>query len=553
MRHPSFSAAFVGLALGVCACAPASNNTEVTTVAAGDPTGSAKAEPPVTKKVDYLVFAPKAYAEELEPLLVLRRAQGHGVQVRFVEDVFAARSKGQPSPEAIKEEIVAVSSLENPPTLKYVLLAGDPRQGPAPVPSFHAKIGDWFPSNFSSQEHRTDFGYSMFDRIPPVAVGRLPARTEQEMTTMVTKLVDYEAPAEAGAWQRRVLVFGGPADFGPVADGLLESQATTLLDQLLPYDYDVGVIFAKADSPYVYRYDKLGSKIIDELNEGSLLAVYAGHGLEETFDRAKYRGNRYPIGSVPELQSGLHITKGAPIFVALTCLTGDYGRESGKRSIAETMMLHADGPVAVFAASDVSHPYANLLYAQALLDSFILQRSETIGDGVMAAKKSMLGRSIPFASLVVPGDHDAIKKEHLTLYNLLGDPASHVRLPKQATVAARESAVTPGQTVHLDIQFAEAPSASIVVTVETERSAVKPGMVPPQEIEAMPIETAFETMAKNYEIASDKVVSKAEGKLAAGKAELTVTAPKTPGKYVAKILVNADGSIASGHAKFEVR
>ncbi|NUP07616.1 MAG: hypothetical protein HOW73_16330 [Polyangiaceae bacterium] len=547
MLLPRRALALLSLTAFIVACAPSAGPTDGTGRAAEVPT----VPPPKGAAVQYLVLAPRAYADELQPLLDLRKSQGHLAKLEAVEDIYAARSGGKPTAEALADEIAEIAGSTTPQALKYVVLAGDPVGGPAPVPSFFSKIGDWIPDGFDAHPHRTDFDYSMFDK-HTVAVGRLPARTEAEMTILVQKLLAYEAASSTGAWQRRVLVFGGPADFGPIADGALESQATTLLDELLPYDYDVGVIFAKADSPYVYRYDQLGTKIIHELNEGSLLAVYAGHGLEDSFDRARYRGHRYPIGSVKELEA-LNIVKGAPIFVSLTCLTGEYGRPSGERSLAETMILHPHGPVAVFAASDVSHPYPNLLYAQALLDSVILKRSPTIGDAIVLAKRGMLERSIPFASLLVPGDLDAIKKEHLTLYNLLGDPATRIRLPLAASVAMDKQTVSPGQKIALTINSKDVAEAPMVVTVETERSALKPGMVASRDIEAMPIEQAFEAMAKNYELASDKVLSKVEGKLAGGAGLLEVVAPSAPGRYIAKVLLQGDQGIASGHVRFEVR
>ncbi len=536
--------------LAIAGCAPTASPAESTTQTAVTETSS----PPVVQSApaDYVVFAPRAFSEELAPLLELRKKQGHTVALRAVEDVYAARSGGVPKAEALRDEIDAMASSSSPSKLKFVLLAGDPKEGPAVVPSFYETSGaDWIPAGFEAKPHRTDLGFSRFDK-EPLAVGRLPARTEKEMTAMVDKILAYEGAASGGAWQKKVLVFGGPADFGPVADGLLESQATSILDQLLPYDYDVGVIFAKADSPYVYRYDQLGTKIVDEMNAGSLLAVYAGHGLEDSFDRARYRNRRYPIGTVREIEQ-LNITHGSPIFVSLTCLTGDYGMPNGQRSIAETMVLNPRGPVAVFASSDISHPYPNLLYAQSLLDSFILKRSPTVGEGIVAAKKDMLTRSIPFASLIVPGDLEAIKKEHLGLYNLLGDPATQVRLPAPLTVKTDEASVHPKQLVHVKIDSPLVGDAPVRVTIETDRSTVKPGMVPPAKLEEMSIESAFEAMAKNFAIASDKVLVAKEGAVKGGKSEIEIAAPDAPGTYFVKVMAQSPKGIAAGHARIEVK
>ena len=543
------TAALVTSLAWLTACAPSAMPAEGTTT--GSPsTAPAASAAPARPAERYLVLAPRAFKEELEPLAAHRRAQGLHVTVLAAEDVYAARSAGAPSAEALSAEIVERSRDTASGPLKYVLLAGDPAFGPVALPSLFDKIGDWIPSGFERRPHRTDHGFAQFDG-PALAVGRLPSRTEAEMTAVVSKLIAYEGGQGAGAWQRRVLVFGGPADFGPIADGALEAQATSLLDELLPYDFDLGVIFAKADSPYVYRYDRLGAKIVEELNEGALLAVYAGHGLEDSFDRARYRGQRYPIGSVAEVET-LDIKRGPPIFVSLTCLTGDYGRPGGARSIAETMIMDPGGPVAVFASSDVSHPYPNLLYAQALLDAFILKRTPTVGEAVFAAKRDMLKRSIPFASLLVPGDHAAIKREHLTLYNLLGDPATRVQLPLAAKVEVDKKVAKPGERVTVSVASEELTEASLVVTLETERIALKPGMVSSPALEAMPVEQAFEAMAKNYEIASDKILATTKATLTGGAASVQLDVPKAPGRYVVKVLLQGAKAVASGHVRVDV-
>jgi hypothetical protein len=190
------------------------------------------------------------------------------------------------------------------------------------------------------------------------------------------------------------------------------------------------------------------------------------------------------------------------------------------------MIMDPGGPVAVFASSDVSHPYPNLLYAQALLDAFILKRTPTVGEAVFAAKRDMLKRSIPFASLLVPGDHAAIKREHLTLYNLLGDPATRVQLPLAAKVEVDKKVAKPGERVTVSVASEELTEASLVVTLETERIALKPGMVSSPALEAMPVEQAFEAMAKNYEIASDKILAHHQGDVDRGRRDRAARRPE---------------------------
>lgn len=493
------------------------------------------------KRVDYLVIAARSAEDELAPLVALRRQQGLAVEVLALEDIGRG---APPSNEDIKRAIAQVADAPGS-KLHYVLLAGHPRGAPA-LPAFTRKQGEWA-YGWGDQTFLSDHEYALFDR-HPLAVGRLPARTDGELAAMVEKVVRYEL-TPPGAWQKRVMVVGGPADFGPVADALIEWQATTLLDRVLPYDYDVNVLFAKADSPYAYRFDKLGQKIVTDLNQGALLAVYAGHGNEDSFDNVYFRGYSFPIGTAYDLE-GVDVQSGAPFFISLTCHTGAFGAE--RRSLGETLAMNPHGPVAVFGSSEVSHPYPNFLYAEALLDTLLEKRTATLGDAIVSAKRSLPEKRILAAEILDFADHGAIKDEHLYLYNLLGDPATRLRYPERATVALEASSLLPGGRVHGSATATELGDGDATITIETERTALKGELETIGRFDSGPIDKAFEIMAKNYAMATDKIVSRHDAKMQSGRVAIDLAAPLAPGKYVVKVLLAGSAGVASTHARFEV-
>lgn len=527
MRRLSGAIASLALGLGVgCSSDPGAK--------AGAPTAAAPQPHP-----DYLVIAPRSAADELAPLVELRRRQGHDVLVSAIEDIAPAG----PSSDAIRAAIAAVADAPGS-KLRFVLLAGHPLGAPA-LPTFTHRQGDWA-MGWGDVTFSSDHDYALFER-HHLAVGRLPARTDGELAAMVDKLVRYEL-GPPGAWQKRVMVVGGPADFGPVADALIEWQATTLLDQVLPYDYDVNVLFAKPDSPYAYRFDKLGQKIVDDMNQGALLAVYAGHGNPESFDTVYFRGYRFPIGTMYDLED-VDVRAGAPFFISLTCHTGAFGR--ARRSLGETLAANPNGPVAVFGSSEVSHPYPNFLYAETLLENLLEKRASTLGEAIVMAKRAMPEKRILAAELLDFADHDAIKEEHLALYNLLGDPATRLRYPAHATTTLDSALVPPNARVTGNARAAELGDGEATITIETERSALR-GELETISRDSGPIFQAFETMVKNYAIAADKVVARRIVPMKAGLAPIELEAPSTPGRYVVKVLLSGTGGVASTHARFEV-
>lgn len=489
--------------------ASGSGATDLTTPPAGDRDAS-----PIeaAREATFIAIGPAELEPALAPLFVLRKSQG--LVPRYValpERVDAAW---------LTSLIDALATTPRPGgEPRYVLVIGD-------TPFFRASQGSWADGMKDAATFPTDHPLERTGR-SPVAVGRLPARSRAELDAMVRKLVRYEAEAPGGAWQNDVWVFGGPANFGPVADALIEAQATSLLDEFLPHEYDVGVLFANERSPYAYRFDRLGSKLVSSLNAGALIGVYAGHGQKTAFDRLYHRDRQYSIGGREDLDA-LSIDEGSSLFVSLTCHTGSFGLP--EPSIAERMISGEEGPVAVLASSEVSHPYPNLLLGRALIASILIDRRLTLGEAVLSAKAKMIDEDLPFAGLFVPGDIGPIKADHLSLYNLFGDPATRLRLPPRADFRVSRATLSPGEA--FNVVF-DARAEGRVVVLETERSALKPGLVQPSVLEALPTEEAFLAMEKNHAIALDKIVSSASP--AAATLEVGLVAPREPGRYWVKV------------------
>ena len=551
-RAPRFALATLLGGVLFVACAAGCNQADV------PPPGGAQAATapaPVTAESDYLVVAPRAYGAALEPLVALRRRQGHQPAVVAVEDVYARRSHGTPSADALAQEVAERAATPGS-ALHFVLLAGDPVAGPVVVPSFEpraAYVSDDLRD--AAPTFRSDQPYALFDRPGerPLAVGRIPARSADELAAVVAKIVGYEAREAGGPWQRRVLMYGGPANFGAMVDSIIEGKAMTLLDQRLPYDYDLGLFFAKPSSPYAYRFDRLGDKLVEDLDGGALVAVYAGHGARTSFDTVGYRGASYRIGSRDDL-AGLDIAAGKPLFVSLTCLTGAFGLPHGERSLAETMFLNPRGPVAVFAASRESHPYPNYLYAEAFIARFLVGHAATVGDGVVDAKLDMLDGSSLLAELLVDGDLEALKRDNARMYNLFGDPATRLRYPGPATIETPSATALARSTLDLTVRAEGASRGEVLVTLETERNRVRGALTSAADLAKLSDEEAFERMTENYARALDKVVERVELPIADGLARLTLRAPDEPGRYFVKVLVrSASGDVSMGHTALEVR
>lgn len=510
------------------------------------------------READYLIVAPQGWLDELQPLVAHRESLGHHVAVVGVEWLYARYSHGNPSPEAIERFVLALSQ-HSAGRLTWVLLAGDTwsygdrGERFLPVAARHLTKLGYAGRRPRKPTYPTDDGVALAaGGGRRLAVGRIPARTPEQLSAVIGKIIEYEAGPASGDWRRRLTIFTGPARYGLAVDTMVEATAKHLLDTAVPYDYDLTFVFAKPESEYAWPAPLLGRRLVDELNRGALIAGYVGHGREEAFDSVRFGWRKFAIGTVDDARS-LDIDQGKPFFISLTCLTGAFDRTRGS-SIAEALLLNPSGPIGVFAAGRVVHPYVNGLYAQAMIELFFDGRPRTVGEGLVALKARARELRSPLVELAMGGDDGrALLDEHDGLYNLFGDPATRLRYPGRLEVSRTPAGPTvpPGAPVRVRFRLEGAPGAGALVTVETQRSRIRGQLTPWSELQRLPEEEMVEAMRANYAKAMNKIVSRHEVRLGQdGRAELEFTAPSEPGSYYVKVLV--DGPTAAGHVALQV-
>lgn len=547
------AASIVGAATAVAAsgCGQPSHPS----VASASASTSATA-PSAPSKTDYLVFAQERFEPALRPLVELREREGHGVVVKRLEDVYRGVAVADRA-NALRDEIRRVA--DESPALRFVLLAGDPRSEGTPLPAFRRKLGDWA-KGYVGQVYATDHDYALataHGTKEPLAVGRLPARSEGELEAMVDKIVAYAA-APPGAWQRKVGVFAGPVNLGQF-DSMVEDYASEMLNDNVPYAFDLRVMFASPTSPYAFGFDRFKDEMIDSLGQGSLMSVYAGHASETTLSGVTWRGVRYPIGGTDDFaRIGASSGNGAngPILVILTCESGAFDMKSG-RSIAEAAALARRGPIAVFAAAAVSSAMVNFGYSDALIDAFLVKRAKTVGEGLALAKKQLPegGSFLGALSTMALDDLDAqdgadARAEHVAIYNLFGDPGAMPHYPTDVTVGAPAHVAASGR---LSVSIAAGDGeADVVVTIESSRKELKTGIVAPAELDKLTPPEAFAAMSKNNAIANDKVLSRATARGRGRPLAVALDAPTKPGTYWIKASGVVGGAEVTGVATLEV-
>jgi hypothetical protein len=405
------------------------------------------------KPVDTVVVCPTAFRESLEPWLAHRRRQGHTVQL--LDNAGEA--------DAIRSRIrTAFGERPRDERPRFLVLIGDAdplaerfpaiRARSIPTHKAKAKINiHWG----SEPEIATDNWFADVDddELPDVAVGRLTADTPDELRTIVRKIIAYER-GDGGVWRRRVNLVAGVGGFGALADATIETAAKYLINQGLPPAYETTMTYGSWRSPYCPDPRRFRDTTVQRLNEGSMFWVYIGHGQRRWLDQVRVEDRHYPVLGTDDVQ-GLRCAAGSPIALFLACYTGAF--DDAGDCLAEEMLRKEGAPVAIVCGSRVTMPYAMSVLASEMMTECFVERRETIGEVLLRAKRSMASPQLKsarakvmeaVAAFVSPSGTSLMdeRREHLHLFNLIGDPLLRLPHSRPVTIEAPRT-VKAGDTI----------------------------------------------------------------------------------------------------------
>jgi len=383
------------------------------------------------------------------------------------------------------------------------------------------------------------------DGYPDLAIGRIPSDDPRVIRGVAERTIRYEREREAGLWQKQCALLANEGRFSPEIDAVIERVFARVVKQVLPTGYDVDLTYANPRSTYCYPPRRFGARVVERLNEGSLVFAYIGHGSKRSLDSLRIGEQRYPVLSVADA-AGLDLSRRSPIMVAIACWTGNY---DGKRqSLGEELIASPRGPVAFFGASRISHPVHNALLAKELVCEFFAgEEVPRLGPALDRARRALAeGRPddkirsqiITMANLFVGAKVVAEEMpRHVDMYNLFGDPALKLARPA-GRIALETTPLRRGQTLVVEGRVEPAAAMSLRVTLETDREAM-----------AIPRGREGESRLERYARANDKLVravlasTKADGSF---RVELAVPADLPAGPYLVKAFANRGARSAVG-------
>ena len=336
------------------------------------------------------------FAASLAPLVRLREQQGYTVKVVTIDEIFDAYNFGERSPFAV-QQFLQEASLRWRNRPRFVLLVGDASLDPRNYLGFGdfdfvpTRLIDTAAMKTASDDWFTDFNQTGFATIP---TGRLPVRTVADANLVISKIVNYENGATAGAWNQQALV---------VADqnvGVNFSATGNAVATSLGKSFTVTKILADQLDPQTAK-----QQVLDAINSGQGLVDYVGHGSVEQWSFSDLLDD----SDAAAMQNGERL----PVFLLMDCLNGFF-QDVYTQSLAESLLLAPNGgAVAVWASSGFTDAGPQSGMDLALTNILAANPKLPLGAAILQAK-----------STVVDSD---VRRTWI----LFGDPA--MRVPVQAT------------------------------------------------------------------------------------------------------------------------
>ncbi len=340
---------------------------------------------------DYVVIAPESLREAASELAAHREGQGLKTRVVTLETLHDELGFGIPSPYNVKAFLKL--ALENwSPAPRFAVLVG---KGTYDFKDVQGKGDNLMPPLFAatpnglyaSDNRLADVAGD--DGVPDLMIGRIPVLSDEELITYLAKLQAFEG---AGLGQALFL-----SDNPDVAGNFIGDSER--LTALLPADVAVHRVYLSQ-----LTLKQARQSLMTTLQSGVGYWNYIGHG---GLDRFASEG-LFLTTDVPPLTNSV-----TPIVASLTCSTGRF-EVPGWASLGEALVMKEDGgAVAAWSPSGLSYNSQALILNEALVSSLYDGNTVYLGEAIQSALETF--------------SEEGQLRFMLSIYNLLGDPATRLR------------------------------------------------------------------------------------------------------------------------------
>ncbi len=367
---------------------------------------------------DYIIITHEDLKDSVLPLVHHRENQGYRVKVVTTREIYDSFSGGIFTPEAIKDFLKYSYENWEKPAPEFVLLVGDANVDY----KNYWKTGEinYVPAYLVDTaivgETPSDHWYvtvSGDDPLPDMLIGRIPAKTVNDVNVVINKIIEYETGSKSD-WRYRALFAANDED--PRFEEYADEWVTHLPGNYIPSKV-YAAAYADKNQPRV--------DLINGLNDGALITSFFGHGsidfwLAETF---------YPF--LTSEDAGLLSNQGKyPFVAAFNCLNGLFAEPAeGKEftlpdgtilsyaiPLSEAMLFQdRRGALAMWSPAAFAYPSEQRWVGHELYSGLFDQGNNILGSVTTMAKVNAFIKK-------------GIYVENLDVFTFFGDPATRIPL-----------------------------------------------------------------------------------------------------------------------------
>ncbi|RMG88039.1 MAG: oxidoreductase [Bacteroidetes bacterium] len=383
---------------------------------------------------DFVIVYPEVFQPEAVKL-ANHRAEHSDMVVELVEinQLFNEFSSGRKDPTAIRD--FAKMLFERSDNFRYLLLFGD---GSYDFRNINNAGNDFIPvyETHESTHPITAFpsddyfallspgeGGDLTEGALDIAVGRLPVKTLDEASQMVTKIIRYETDdASLGDWRNRIVFVGDDEDSGrhtKDADGIAETIGAK--NKNLNVDKIYVDAYKQEASPFGVRVPLATEALNKDIFKGALAVTYLGHGGSKGWTQERI----LKISDILSWKNGVKL----PIFITATCSFSGYDNPNFTTGGEHVLLNPNGGSIALFTTVRAVYASANEELTREAVDTLFFKLNDkrpTIGE-VLRLAKNKVGR-----------------ESNSRKFTLLGDPSMELALPnyRVATTSINGKAVS---------------------------------------------------------------------------------------------------------------
>jgi hypothetical protein len=316
---------------------------------------------------NYLAIGHTELLKPLKKLLDQRAEQGLSTLSIPIETIYDQFNGGLAEPQAIQQFLqFSVENWSIPPD--YVLLVGDASydyhgyQSPVEdhfVPTF--MVNTVFGGETGSDVLMVQVNQDLW---PDLAIGRVPARTAEQVETFVSKTLSFEKNGMLSDWNRSILA---------IADGQeprFKSDAQNFINQF-PESFQSQIIIPEPGNKGANQ------EITAEIENGNLLTAYFGHGSINMWGKDS-------LFNTDNINDMTNIDRQS-LILNFTCLTGLFTHPT-EESMAESLLLNPNGgAVAILAPTSPTLPTDQTFLSNGLIEAMFQEPTARLGDILLYA------------------------------------------------------------------------------------------------------------------------------------------------------------------------